>query len=157
MFWCLHGWLICPLLINNMRERESVDIIWALTAFYVVSASQLITCRQNFGGMRLNQHLLKPCCWCQCDCLMARNIFSVTVVFYRRAVARPNVFFFKNSVISTITIRFIRTLPETYHISAHCPLQLLRNRMLSAQCLSHIHYGSVAYAILSIDSNRLSD
>lgn len=122
MFWCLHGWLICPLLINNTRARESIDIMWALTAFYVKSALYLITCRHDLSGMRLNQHVLKPCCWCQCDCLMARNIFSVTVVFYRRAVARPNVFFFKNSVMSTIKIRFIRTLPEkctTLALTAH--------------------------------------
>jgi len=61
------------------------------------------------------------CCWCQWDCLMARNIFTVTVVSYK-SCCETECAPFKNSVMSTIKIRFIRTLPEkctTLALPAH--------------------------------------
>lgn len=75
---------------------------------------------------------LERCCWCQWDCLMARNIFSVTVVSYR-SCCETKCAPFKNSVMSTIKIRFIRTLPEkctTLALTAH-------SNCLGTECYQH--------------------
>lgn len=97
------------------------------------------------------------CCWCQC--LMARNIFSVTVVSYR-SCCETECAPFKNSVMSTIKIRFIRTLPEkctTLALTAHSNCLGTECYQHSTMSLPHIHYGSFTYAILSKDSNRMSN